>query len=77
MGLWGPVGLEKPVDSITKAYFPDDQIRGRTQFCEESGSAGLRPRSKNAQKTEDNSLFDSKKAVFWAKMDDLRATPAQ
>ena len=35
-----------------------------------SGSARLVPRSKNAQKTEDNARFDSKNAVFGAEMDD-------
>ena len=66
---WGPVGLGKLVDSMTSKLPPATRL-SFGPVLRRSGSARLVPRSKNAQKTEDNARFDSKNAVFWAEMDD-------
>ena len=63
--------LGKLVDSMTWRISPTTKFGFRPVLFG-SGSARLVPRSKNAQKTEDNARLDSKNAVFGAKMDDSR-----
>ena len=63
---WGPVGLGKLVDSMTSKLPPATRL-SFGPVLRRSGSARLVPRSKNAQKTEDNARFDSKNGRFLAK----------
>ena len=72
-GLLGGSGkavlLGKLVDSMTWRLSPSTGS-GFSPVLDRSGPGQARPKSKNAQKTEDNDRFDSRNAVFWAEMDD-------
>ena len=61
--LWGPVGLEKPIDSMTWRISPTTKFSSAPSFPRvRLGPA--RPRSKNPQKTEGNGGFQSKMACL-------------
>ena len=77
-GLWRPVGLEKLVDSMTCKLTPTTKIdlepvllrSGSFQHQKKAHKIVRHP--KKSKKTGDNDRFDSKNAVFCAKMEEPR-----